>query len=337
MSHLHRASRHQAGSVTHYVVAYENVDAWIQAAAADFVRVGVASFLRRGAFHVVLPGGSTPRKVLGKLSPEFVPPDLLASGIAPSEPAPSDPVQSELAQPGIAPSGPEPSGTRERGEERASLFESWLRATHVYFGDERGVPPTDADSNYRMVEEAWLSHSPIPADQVHRIEGELDLVEAADRYNEVVARLLGPSAVESDPRTVPESDSSPADLPRAFDLVALGIGPDGHTASLIPGTPLDYIAEPWVGVGPAPMSPAQVRRVTLTPAALATTRATRFWVSGDGKAEVVHAAVTGTGMQTIIPEVVRRGGEAVWVIDGAAGARLDGNLDDEKLDGLLDT
>ena len=86
----------------------------------------------------------------------------------------------------------------------------WSR-WEIFFSDERGVPPDHPDSNYRMANDAWFSRVPLPASNVHRIEGELDTVEAAARY----AVELGE---------------------QPLDLVLLGIGEDGHTASLFPGT-----------------------------------------------------------------------------------------------------
>ena len=233
--------------------------AWVAAAIGVFVDQAKRAIERRGAFHVVVPGGSTPRRVFH---------DLTESG-------------AEV---------------------------EWPRV-HIYFGDERCVPPDDPSSNYRMIRESLLEGAPIPLDQIHRLEGELDARAAANRYNERLMSLLGTTA----------PPATPADR---FDAVILGLGPDGHTASLIPGVDLDYVAEPWVGVGPAPMSPAQVTRLTLTPAALRATRETIFWVRGQEKAAVVRAALFGDGMRTMVPEVIDDAATVTWVLDAAAAGRL---------------
>jgi 6-phosphogluconolactonase len=196
------------------------------------------------------------------------------------------------------------------------LLEEVWRATHVYFGDERGVGPEHADSNYRMVREAWLDRMPIPAEQVHRIRGELPLEEAAADYRTSIAALLDGRG-DSGARTGFDLGARPG-----FDLVVLGLGTDGHTASLIPGVSLDFVAEPWVGVGPAPLSPARVRRVTLTAAALRRTDRCVFWVKGENKAEVVRAAVAGEGMATTVPDVVPATGQVTWLLDRGAASRI---------------
>src|SRR5262245_59078620 len=93
----------------------------------------------------------------------------------------------------------------------------WFKA-HVFFGDERCVPPDDSRSNYRMAREALLDHVPLPADKIYRIRGEDDPALAALMYEQQVQSLF---------RTA---------LPPAFDLILLGMGDNGHTASLFPGT-----------------------------------------------------------------------------------------------------
>lgn len=245
--------------------------AWVETAGRHFVRLAIDAIEKRNAFHVVVPGGSTPRRVFEWLT--------------------ADP-------PGDAGSVP---ATRER---RDCGFD-WARV-HIYFGDERCVPPTDASSNYRMIRESLLDHVPIPDVQVHRVAGELEAREAATRYNEQLMSLLG--------STTPPSG--------AFDAVLLGLGPDGHTASLIPGVPLDYLAPPWVGVGPAPLSPAKVPRITLTADALRATRETVFWVRGSDKAAVVRAALQGEGPPTMVPEVTAGTATVTWVLDDAAASLL---------------
>ena len=118
---------------------------------------------------------------------------------------------------------------------------------HLCWGDERCVPPTDAESNYRMVEESLLSRVPIPPENVHRMKGEAaDPHEAAVDYEERLRQLFG---------------TSPPAWPR-FDLVLLGIGTDGHTASLFPGSPAVRETTRWV-VAPHVKS-LNARRLTMT-------------------------------------------------------------------------
>src|SRR5262249_44303608 len=92
---------------------------------------------------------------------------------------------------------------------------------HIFFGDERHVPCEHPDSNFRMAREAMLAAVPIPPANVHRVHTELEPTRAATEYELEIRSLFG---------------SSPGTIPR-FDLILLGLGPDGHTASLFPGTP----------------------------------------------------------------------------------------------------
>ena len=97
---------------------------------------------------------------------------------------------------------------------------------HVFWGDERCVPPVHPDSNYGMAQRAWLAHINIPAQNVHRLQGELDPAQAAQQYEDELRAVLGT-------------------LPR-FDLILLGMGADAHTASLFPGTPALHEQQRWV-------------------------------------------------------------------------------------------
>lgn len=177
-------------------------------------------------------------------------------------------------------------------------------ATHVWFGDERCVPPDDAHSNYRMAREALLAHVPVPEAQVLRIEGERAPDDAAARYD----ALLAGEAVRD------------AGTP-LFDFVLLGVGPDGHTASLFPGTAaLDERAR-WAVAVPAPAAVGpHVPRVTLTFRALESARAVVVLAAGAEKQGAVRAAFGGGGD---VPPAGRVRGRArtVWLLDErAAGA-----------------
>lgn len=176
--------------------------------------------------------------------------------------------------------------------------------THVFFGDERNVPPGDPESNYRMASERLLAHVPISADRVHRIEGERSAQEAAERYEDTVRRVM---AVE------------PGDAPR-FDLVLLGLAPDGHTASLFPGTEAVrerrfLVRAPWV-------VKLAGRRITMTPAAFNGAARVWFLVTGGSKARALTEAVTRPVHAPLpVHAIDPRDGELRWVVDAAAAVR----------------
>lgn len=158
--------------------------------------------------------------------------------------------------------GSTPRAAYERAAERP---DAWVTAT-VWFGDERCVPPNDERSNFGMANEALLSRA--PAREVHRIEGELGPAKAADAYEQAL-RAAGP----------PE-----------FDLMLLGLGPDGHLASLFPGQEtLSERSRLVVGVPEAGLEPF-VPRVSMTLTALASSKRIVFLVSGESKATAVASA-----------------------------------------------
>lgn len=178
----------------------------------------------------------------------------------------------------------------------------WER-TQVFFGDERHVPPDHPDSNFRMVREALLAHVPVPAENVHRIRGELpDADGAAAAYERELRAALGE--------------------PPALDLVLLGLGEDGHTASLFPGSPALRERERWV-VAPW-VARLGTRRITLTLPALETARQVLFLVTGAAKSAALRRALREpAGAEPVPASRVRpRGGRLLWLADRAAAASL---------------
>ena len=174
---------------------------------------------------------------------------------------------------------------------------------HVHFGDERCVPPDHADSNFRMANEAWLGRGQVPAAQVHRIRGELDPREAAlDCERELVASFGG-----AEPR---------------LDLALLGLGTDGHTASLFPGS--SALAETTARVAATHVEKLGVQRITLTLPMLNESRAVLFLVAGADKVNALRELVHGDGSAPTLPAaLVRpREGNVTWMVDGAAAAGL---------------
>jgi len=174
---------------------------------------------------------------------------------------------------------------------------------HAWFGDERCVPPADASSNYRMAQEAWLG-SVFPDERVHRIRGEAaDLPGEARRYEAELRSGLG-----SPPR---------------LDLVLLGLGPDGHVASLFPGTPALEESRALVTVGRAPRPPLE--RLTLTLVALNLARCVLFLAAGAEKAQAVARALEPPGESPLPVHRVRpSSGTVVWIVDRAASAEARG-------------
>ena len=173
----------------------------------------------------------------------------------------------------------------------------WQR-WQVYFGDERCVPPDDAASNFRMASVALLSRVPLPASNVHRIHGELEPELAAERYE----KELGD---------------------RPLDLVLLGMGDDGHTASLFPGRP--ELTERTRRVLPALAPVPPERRVTLGFRALDEACAVFFLVTGASKAALVARVLSEIKAQNPSLPAARvrpKNGDLEWYLDEAAATAL---------------
>lgn len=175
----------------------------------------------------------------------------------------------------------------------------------VCFEDERDVPADHAESNYRMAHEALLAHVPIPAANVHRIPTDVTPPkEAAATYEKTLRSLFD------------------SEWPQ-FDLALMGVGEDGHTASLFPGSPGVDEKQAWV-IAPF-VDKLKVRRYSLTLPALANAREMVFLAVGPGKAEAVSACLEGAEDATVKPparRVSEAHGRAVWLLDKAAGRKL---------------
>lgn len=178
----------------------------------------------------------------------------------------------------------------------------WDR-TWVFFGDERAVPPEHPESNYRMAYETLLSRVPIPATQIFRMRAEqADADGAAAAYAAELAEAVG---------------TRRGQLPR-FDIVLLGLGVDGHTASLFPGSPV--LREVFRPVAAVHVAAAQIpQRLTLTFPVLNAAARVVFLVTGPEKAKIVRTVLSENAM---VPAALVRptDGELIWLTDRAAAA-----------------
>jgi 6-phosphogluconolactonase len=172
---------------------------------------------------------------------------------------------------------------------------SWDKI-HFFWSDERHVPPDHPESNYRMAHQALLSHVPIEQNHVHRVPAENpNADEAAQQYEETLKQVTNES------------------LPR-FDLILLGLGADGHTASIFPGSEVLHetkrlVAAPWV-------EQFQAYRITMTLPLINNGASVVFLVSGEEKAAIVKEVLK--GQKKYPAQAVKPDGELVWMIDKTA-------------------
>ena len=169
---------------------------------------------------------------------------------------------------------------------------------HVFFGDERTVLPDHEDSNYLMAQRTLLSH--VPVGSVHRMRGELPPAEAAAAYEQELQEFFGPDSVP------------------AFDLILLGIGEDGHTASLFPETSALDVTDRWVVANP--VLKLETTRLTLTIPVINAAKAVTFLVAGEGKAEALKQILEGDADPRAYPAKLIRPecGDLTWVVERAA-------------------
>jgi 6-phosphogluconolactonase len=193
------------------------------------------------------------------------------------------------------------------GPERPASERAWWQHTEFFWGDERSVPPDHPDSNFRMAREAMLAPLDVPDARIHRMRGEASDLDAAARdYEREITSVLGLAAGK---------------WPR-FDLVLLGMGPDGHTASLFPGTAaLDERSRVVV----ANHVPAlDTWRLTLTAPAINHAREVVFLIEGAGKADRLKEVLEGPREPHRLPSqlIAPDEGTLTWMVDAAAAARL---------------
>jgi len=187
---------------------------------------------------------------------------------------------------------------------RASL--PWDR-TFFFWGDERHVAPTDPESNYRMADEAMLSKIPVAAANVFRIPAENpDAAAAAEAYEQTLRKFFG---------------LQPGQFP-SFDLILLGMGPDGHTASLFPGTAAlqeksKLVVANWV-------EKLKTSRITLALPVLNAARRVAFLVSGVDKAPALKAVLESDAPGDQYPSKLVRpsNGKLIWFLDRAAASQI---------------
>ena len=183
---------------------------------------------------------------------------------------------------------------------------NWKKV-QLFWGDERTVPPEHADSNFRMVREILLDRIDIPAENVHRIYGEIAPKRAAIEYSEILTKKLG--------TTRP-----------SFDLVLLGVGEDGHTASLFPGTQaLEKFDENVVAVFVPRLN---TWRITLTLPLLNASKNVMFILSGASKAVVAKRVINATRPRKELPATLVRPeyGTLHWLLDSEAARLINSDI-----------
>lgn len=176
--------------------------------------------------------------------------------------------------------------------------------THFFWGDERCVPPGHPHSNYRMAQETLFNQLPVPPANIHRMAGDMDPATAALAYEGLLRSFFAPGAcsIES------------ADFP-CFDLILLGLGPDGHTASLFPDSPALAEQTRWVVATPPPPLEPRVPRLTLTLPVLNHAASVVFLISGPEKKTLADAILAGQEAAELPPAArVRPCDEVHWYV-----------------------
>jgi 6-phosphogluconolactonase len=179
---------------------------------------------------------------------------------------------------------------------------------HLFFGDERTVPPTDHNSNFGMIDLDFLSHIDIPHGNVHRIVGEIDPEEAARRYERELEKAFGQKEVR-------------------FDLVLLGLGEDGHTASLFPKTKLMDDGQSLVCAVYVPQ--LESWRISLTFRAINNARRVLFLVAGGDKASILEQVLGAKEATKELPAtlVMPKEGTLIWMVDHDAAVNIKGGFE----------
>lgn len=245
---------------TYYLQVEPTPEALAELAAKGVVFWGRKAIERRGAFHLALSGGSTPKALYRRLA--------------------STPYVGQL---------------------------DWGRV-HLWWSDERAVPSDHRDSNYRLAYDALIAQIPIPPENVHRVQTELGAVKAAEQYESEIRSVIAAGF-----------DSSPP----SFDLILLGMGDDGHTASLFPHTPA-LTERARLVVSQIVPQVAVLERITFTVPLINAADVVFFLVSGAAKAPTLRRVLLGEYQPETLPAqlIAPARGKLFWMVDAAAAARV---------------
>ncbi|XP_020600325.1 probable 6-phosphogluconolactonase 4, chloroplastic [Phalaenopsis equestris] len=184
---------------------------------------------------------------------------------------------------------------------------------HIFWVDERVVKKTDPDSNYKLAKDGFLSKVPIPEGQIYAINDSLDAEHAADDYEARIQRLVERGVVEISPHTK---------FPR-FDLMLLGMGPDGHLASLFPHHPLLDEKEKWVTfIKNSPKLPPV--RITFTFPVIDASAYIFMVIAGSGEVDAVQKVLGVNSSTDLLPvqRVELENGKFIWFLDKLAASKL---------------
>jgi 6-phosphogluconolactonase len=201
------------------------------------------------------------------------------------------------------PGGATPRRTYELLAQPPFLHQAPWDRMHVFWGDERCVPLDDPRSNARLAKETWLDLVPIPPDQIHPLHCAPDPTAAARHYETELRQFFG-------------------DGPPCLDLVFLGLGTDGHTASLFPGTPV--LAEKQRWAAEVQVAAQDFHRVTLTAPLINQAVVVAFLVAGGAKADILRDVLRGPREPARLPAqlIQPQNGDLLWLVDLAAAGRL---------------
>lgn len=200
--------------------------------------------------------------------------------------------------------GGTPEGIYKLWGERPYRDQMPWQQTHLFWGDERLVPPDDPGSNFRQVNDLLLQTVPIPSENVHRAKGELAMATAVADY----IHQLQPFA--------------PANQPPVLDVILLGMGSDGHTASLFPGSPVQQ--SEWVVGVTAEYDGRPAQRLTLTPTVINQARHVIFLATGRQKADTLQKVLHGPHQPDQLPaqRIRPAHGTLTWLLDTAVAQNL---------------
>jgi len=190
---------------------------------------------------------------------------------------------------------------------------------HIFWGDERAVPFEDSRNNAKMAYDTLLNYVPVPASQIHVMRTDIAPEQSAIEYEKILHQYFGPLPGNGEGGSASGRSAEPS---YSFDLVLLGMGDDGHTLSLFPGTEVVHEEKAWATA--FFLKAQDMYRITLTKSIVNRSACVAFLTTGTGKAHALKEVLKGTYNPDLYPsQEIKPAGELHWFVDEAAAAGLD--------------